>query len=41
MVLLRVFVNVLALAVIMTVVYNGTGASLSLMVIFHWLTNLP
>ncbi len=41
MVLLRFFANILALAVIMTVVYNGTGGSLPLMVMFHWLTNLP
>ncbi|WP_433631304.1 CPBP family intramembrane glutamic endopeptidase [Halomicrococcus sp. NG-SE-24] len=38
--LVRLFVGLMATSVVMTAVYNGSGGSVPLMVLFHWLTNL-
>jgi membrane protease YdiL (CAAX protease family) len=40
-VLLRFFVGTIATSIIMTAVYNGTGGSIPLVFIYHWLMNLP
>lgn len=39
--LIRFVVALIAQAVIMTVIYNGSGGSIPLMFVFHWMTNLP
>ena len=39
--LVRLFVGLTATSVVVTVVYNGTGGSVPLAILFHWLTNLP
>lgn len=40
-VLLRLFVGGIATTIIMTVIYNGSGGSIPLMFLWHWLSNLP
>lgn len=39
--LLRFFVSVMAASVVVTVVYNGTGGSIPVAFLFHWIGNLP
>ena len=39
--LVRFFAGSIALTIIMTVIYNGSGGSIPLMFVFHWLNNLP
>jgi len=39
--LVRFFAGSIALSVTMTVIYNGSGGSIPLMFVFHWLNNLP
>jgi membrane protease YdiL (CAAX protease family) len=39
--LVRFFAGTIALSITMTVIYNGSGGSIPLMFVFHWLDNLP
>jgi hypothetical protein len=39
--LLRLFVGGIATTIIMTVIYNGSGGSITLMFLWHWLSNIP
>jgi membrane protease YdiL (CAAX protease family) len=40
-VLLRLFIGGIATTITMTVIYNGSGGSIPLMFLWHWLSNLP
>jgi hypothetical protein len=40
-VLLRHFLGGIAVTIVMTVIYNGSGGSIPLMFLWHWLSNLP
>ena len=40
-VLLRLFIGGIAATITMTVIYNGSGGSIPLMFLWHWLSNLP
>lgn len=39
--LVRFFAGSIALTIIMTVIYNGSGGSIPLLFLFHWTENLP
>lgn len=39
--LVRLFAGGIATSVVMTVIYNGSGGSIPLMILYHWLTNVP
>ena len=39
--LVRLFVGFVATSVVVTAVYNGSDGDVPMMVLFHWLTNLP
>jgi hypothetical protein len=41
MILLRLFVGGIATTITMTVIYNGSGGSIPLMFLWHWLSNIP
>jgi membrane protease YdiL (CAAX protease family) len=40
-ILLRLFIGGIATTITMTVVYNGSGGSIPLMFLWHWLGNIP
>lgn len=40
-ILLRLFIGGIATTITMTVIYNGSGGSIPLMFLWHWLSNIP